>query len=158
MLHRRSLLICTSVALWPATRALAHHGWSSFDQARPIYLAGKAAKVAWRNPHVEIELDVDPDLKLPADLKARPLPAQSAPVDGPQLLAAATVPRRKDKRWEIEFAPLTRMQAWAVPEIKPGDALQVLGFTFANEQGEAILRAEFLWLGGKTYALRSSPA
>jgi hypothetical protein len=34
----------------------------------------------------------------------------------------------------------------------------VLGFTFANEQGEAILRAEFLWLGGKTYALRSSPA
>ena len=158
MLHRRPLLIWTAAALWPATRALAHHGWSSFDQSRPIYLAGKAAKVAWRNPHVEIELEVAADLKLPADLKARSLPAQSAPVDGPQLLAAATVPRRKDRRWEIEFAPLTRMQAWAVPEIKPGDALQVLGFTFANEQGEAILRAEFLWLGGKTYALRSSPA
>ncbi|HYE71047.1 MAG TPA: DUF6152 family protein [Aquabacterium sp.] len=157
MLQRRPLLFFAVAAL-PATRALAHHGWSSFDQTRPIYLAGKVATVAWRNPHVEVHLELDADLKLPADLKARPLPAQSAPVDGPQLLAAATVPKRRDRRWEIEFAPLTRMQAWSVPEIKPGDALQVLGFTFPNEQGEPILRAEFLWLGGKAYGLRSSPA
>ena len=157
MLRRRPLLMFVAAAL-PATRVLAHHGWSSFDQSKPIYLAGKAAKVAWRNPHVEVELDVDADLKLPADLKTRALPAQSAPVDGPQLLAAAAVPKRKDKRWEIEFAPLTRMQAWGIPEIKAGDALQVLGFSFPNEQGEAILRAEFLWLNGKTYGLRSSPA
>lgn len=157
MLQRRPFLFLAAAAL-PATRALAHHGWSSFDQSKPIYLAGKIAKVAWRNPHVEAELDVDADLKLPADLKGRQLPAQSAPVDGPQLLAAAAVPRRKDKRWEIEFAPLTRMQAWSVPEIKTGDALQVLGFTFPNEQGAAILRAEFLWLNGKAYGLRSSPA
>jgi hypothetical protein len=157
MLQRRPLLFLAAAAL-PATRTLAHHGWSSFDQSKPVYLAGKAAKVAWRNPHVEVELDVDADLKLPADLKGRPLPAQSAPIDGPQLLAAAAVPKRKDKRWEIEFAPLTRMQAWSVPEIKVGDALQVLGFTFPNEQGGAILRAEFLWLNGKAYGLRSSPA
>eukprot|EP01032_Pedospumella_encystans_P000358 gene358-401_t len=26
-----------------ATGALAHHGWSSFDQTRPIYLEGKSA-------------------------------------------------------------------------------------------------------------------
>ncbi len=157
MLHRRPFLLLAAAAL-SATRALAHHGWSSFDQSKPIYLAGKVAKVAWRNPHVEAELDVDADLKLPPDLKARPLPAQAAPVDGPQLLAAAAVPKRKDRRWEIEFAPLTRMQAWNVPEIKAGDALQVLGFTLPNEQGEAILRAEFLWLNGKAYGLRSSPA
>jgi hypothetical protein len=158
MLQRRPFLICAAAATLPVAPAMAHHGWSSFDQTRPVYLSGKVAKVAWRNPHVEGELEVDADLKLPADLKGRALPAQSAPVDGPQLLAAATVPRRKDRRWAIEFAPLTRMQAWSVPEIKPGDALQVLGFTFPNEQGEAILRAEFLWLNGKTYGLRSSPA
>ena len=70
MLHRRPFLLLAAAAL-SATRALAHHGWSSFDQSKPIYLAGKVAKVAWRNPHVEAELDVDADLKLPPDLKAR---------------------------------------------------------------------------------------
>ncbi len=49
------------------------------------------------------------------------------------------------------------MQAWAVPEIKPGTPLALLGFTFKNEQGAAILRVEYLWLDGKTYALRSGP-
>jgi hypothetical protein len=42
MLQRRPLLFFAAAAL-PAARALAHHGWSSFDQSRPIYLAGKAA-------------------------------------------------------------------------------------------------------------------
>jgi hypothetical protein len=138
--------------------AWAHHGWSSFDQARPIYLEGKARKVAWRNPHAEIELELPAELKLPADLARRPVPAQSASVDGPKLLAAAQVPKRKDKVWEIELAPLTRMEAWKVPEIKPGTELSVLGFTFADEKGEPVLRVEYLWVGGKGYGLRSSPA
>jgi hypothetical protein len=136
----------------------AHHGWSSFDQSRPIYLEGKARKVSWRNPHAEIELELPVELKLPADLARRPVPAQSASVDGPKLLAAAQVPKRKDKVWEIELAPLTRLEAWQVPEIKPGTELSVLGFTFADEKGEPVLRAEYLWVGGKGYGLRSSPA
>ena len=88
----------------------------------------------------------------------RTLPAQSAPVDGKALLAKAVLPTRPDKRWEIELAPLTRLQAWKVPEIKPGTRLSVLGFTFTGEKGEAILRAEYLFLDGKVYGLRSSPA
>jgi len=44
-----------------------------------------------------------------------------------------------------------------VPQIKDGDTLAVLGFTFAGEQGAAVLRAEYLFVGGKTYGLRSSP-
>jgi hypothetical protein len=138
--------------------AWAHHGWSSFDQTRPIYLEGKARKVAWRNPHVEFELELPGELKLPADLARRPVPAQSAPVDGPKLLAAAQLPRRKDKVWEIELAPLTRMEAWQVAEIKPGTDVSVLGFAFGDEKGEPVLRAEYLWVAGKAYALRSSPA
>jgi hypothetical protein len=50
------------------------------------------------------------------------------------------------------------MEAWKVPEIKPGDALAMLGFTFAGEKGDAVIRVEYLFVGGKTYALRSSPA
>jgi Family of unknown function (DUF6152) len=139
--------------------AWAHHGWSSFDQNRPIYLEGKATKVAWRNPHAELTLELPAaGLKLPPDLATRTLPAQSAPVDGPALLKAAQLPTRKDKSWEIELAPLTRMQAWAVPEIKAGDNVAMLGFTFAAEQGAAVMRVEYLFLAGKAYGLRSSPA
>lgn len=138
--------------------ALAHHGWSSFDQDRPLYLEGKVIKSVWQNPHVELQIDLPAGLKLPADLAQRTLPAQSAPVDGKSLLAKAVVPTRQDKRWEIELAPLGRVQAWNVAEIKPGDSVAVLGFTFAGEKGAAILRAEYLFAAGKTYGLRSSPA
>ena len=42
---------------WGAA-ARAHHGWSSFDQERPLYLEGRAANVRWRNPHAELVLEV----------------------------------------------------------------------------------------------------
>ena len=150
-------LLLTAAAFLPLA-ARAHHGWSSFDLTRPIYLEGRAVNVAWRNPHVELDLDLAADLKVPADLAQRPLPAQSAPVDGPGLLTAAQLATRKDKRWHIELSPLSRLEAWKAAEIKNGDVLSMLGFTFAGEKGDAILRVEYLWAGGKTYGLRSSPA
>lgn len=155
-MQRRLLL--AGAALIALRPAFAHHGWSSFDQGRPIYLEGKAATVAWRNPHVEFTLELPPDYKLPADLAGRVLPAQQAPVDGAALLKAAVAPTRKDRRWQVELAPLSRMNAWQVPEIKPGDPVGVLGFTFSGEKGDAILRAEYVFVGGKAYGLRSSPA
>jgi hypothetical protein len=153
----RRTFIAGAALLAPAA-SFAHHGWSSFDQTRPLYLEGKAARVAWRNPHAELDLDVAPDLKLPADLATRAVPAQSAPVDGPALLKSASLPRRKDKRWHIELAPLTRMDAWKVAEIKPGDTVAVLGFAAPEEKGEAVLRVEYLFVNGQVYGLRSSPA
>ena len=158
---KRRDLLKVSLALpaaGAATSASAHHGWSSFDQERPIYLEGRVLKSQWRNPHAELELEVSPELKLPPDLAQRALPAQSAPVDGKALLAKAVVPTRKDRRWQIELAPLTRMQAWNVAEIKPGAQVALLGFTFTGEKGEAVLRVEYLFADGKVYGLRSSPA
>lgn len=156
MERRLVLLGATLAALAP--RAWAHHGWSSFDQQRPLWLEGRATQVWWRNPHAELDLQLPDKLALPADLKQRKLPAQSAGVDGPALLARAELPRRADRRWRVELAPLTRMQAWQVAEIKPGDSLGVLGFSFEAEKGEALLRAEYLFVGDKVYGLRSSPA
>jgi hypothetical protein len=153
---QRRLFIASALAAPLAVRA--HHGWSSFDQGRPIWLEGKATKVAWRNPHAELTLELPAEPKLPADLAARKLPAQSAGVDGPALLKAAQLPTRKDRIWTVELAPLTRMDAWKVQEIKPGDAIGVLGFTFSGEKGDAVLRAEYLFVGTQVYGLRSSPA
>ena len=157
-MQRRRLLLAGAGAALCLPAARAHHGWSNFDQSRPLYLEGTARKVAWRNPHAEIELELRPGLALPADLAQRALPAQTAPVDGAKLLSAAQLPTRKDPVWEIELAPLTRLQAWSVPEVKVGESLAVVGFTFGDEKGDAVLRAEYLFLGGKTYPLRSGPA
>ena len=157
---KRRDVLKSSVALSVAgvcLPTLAHHGWSSFDQNRPIYLEGKVVKSVWQNPHAELLLDLPVALKLPTDLAQRVLPAQTAPVDGIALLAKAVTPTRQDRRWEIELAPLSRMQAWNVTEIKPGDSVAVLGFTFTGEKGAAVLRAEYLFGSGKTYAFRSGP-
>ena len=154
-LQRRSLLVLAA-ALPLAARA--HHGWSSFDPDRPLYLEGTVRKVRWQNPHAELELEVPASLQLPADLAQRAVPAQTSPVDGKALLARTTLPTRQDRTWEIELAPLTRMQAWQVPEIKPGAVLSVVGFTLREEKGDAVLRAEYLFVDGKAYALRSGPA
>ncbi len=156
MMQRRTLLVSTALALPLVSRA--HHGWSSFDQTRPLWLEGRATQVAWRNPHAELKLELPADARLPADLASRAVPAQSAAVDGKALLAAAQLPKRRDKVWTIELAPLTRLQAWSVPEIKPGAMVAVLGFSLTDEKGEAVLRAEYLYLDGKAYGLRSAPA
>jgi len=159
-MKRRSLVLAaatasTAVVMLPAW---AHHGWSSFDQDRPLYLEGRVVSARWQNPHAELMIEVSPDLKVPADLAKRPLPVQSAPVDGPGLLAKATVPRRNDRQWELELAPLTRMEAWKVQEIKPGTRVSAVGFTSKDEKGDAVLRVEYLFVDGKVYGLRSSPA
>ncbi|KQT10907.1 DUF6152 family protein [Ramlibacter sp. Leaf400] len=154
-MKRRTLLL--SVAGLP-TLALAHHGWSSFDQDRPLYLEGRVSGVRWQNPHAELDLEVSPTLKVPADLASRQLPGQSAAVDGKALLAKAQVPTRKDTKWEVELAPLTRLEAWKVAEIKPGTRISVVGFGLKDEKGEPVLRAEYLFVDGKAYGLRSSPA
>ena len=154
-LQRRHVLLAATAIPWGAR---AHHGWSSFDPDRPIYLEGTVRKVRWQNPHAELELETPAELKLPADLAQRVVPAQASPVDGKALLAKTVLPTRKDRCWEVELAPLTRMQAWQVQEIKPGTAVSVVGFTLREEKGDAVLRAEYLFVDGKAYGLRSSPA
>jgi hypothetical protein len=157
-MQRRHLLAFAAAGLLPPLAARAHHGWGGFDQDLPLYLEGKAESVVWKNPHAELKLRLTPGLALPADLGKRAVPAQSASVDAARILAAARLPTRKDPVWEIELAPLTRMEAWKVAEIKPGQQISAIGYTFPGEKGEAVLRVEYLFADGKAYGLRSSPA
>ncbi|CAN7415580.1 DUF6152 family protein [Variovorax sp. LjRoot84] len=157
-MKRRSIVIAAASLPVVTPFAWAHHGWSSFDQGRPLYLEGKVVRARWQNPHAELVIEVPPGLKVPADLATRQPPAQSAPVDGPGLLAKATAPRRADRQWTLELAPLTRMEAWKVSEIKSGATISAVGFTFKEEKGEPVMRVEYLFADGKVYGLRSSPA
>jgi len=154
---QRRHFIAAGSAFLSAGSAFGHHGWSSFDQDKPLFVEGEATSVTWRNPHVELRLRVAPDLRLPADLARRNWPSQSAGVDAARIVAAARVPSRKVGEWEIELAPLSRVQAWKIDEIKPGQRVGVIGYTFAGERGDAVIRAEYLLVGDQAYGLRSSP-
>jgi hypothetical protein len=143
-----------SLPRWPR----AHHGWSGFDQDRPLYLEGKAESVVWKNPHAELMLRVTPGLAVPADLAKRAVPAQSASVDAARILAAARLPTRKDPVWELELAPLTRMEAWKVAEIKPGQQIAAIGYTFPARRARRCCGSSICSRTARSTACRSSPA
>ncbi len=154
-MQRRHLLAAALVVA--AVPAIAHHGWSSFDQNAPLYLQGEVASVRWTNPHTEAVLEVSKSLALPADLRKRALPAQQQAVDGPAILARTQVPADAQGKWELEFAPLPRMDAWGVAPLKVGDRIEVIGY--AGVAGKPkLMRVEYLIVNGTAYALRSSPA
>lgn len=44
------LTIAGALAAVPAA-ALAHHGWSSYNEADPVTLTGPLTSVSWGNPH-----------------------------------------------------------------------------------------------------------
>ncbi len=153
-MKRRYVLHFLGYALLAAP-VFAHHGWSSFNQDEPLYLSGTLTQVRWQNPHAEVMLRVDAT-KLPEGLATRKLPAQQQSVDAAGVLKKVQVPAKAAGVWEIEFAPLSRMQAWSVAQPKVGDRIEVIGYGLAD--GKRVLRVEYLFVDGKAYALRSSPA
>jgi Family of unknown function (DUF6152) len=159
-MKRRTFLMtlpASGLALAMAKNSLAHHGWSSFDESKPIYLEGKVKSTKWQNPHAEIMITLATDLKLPADLAKRTAPAQTNPVDGAKVLSNAVLPKKRGD-WELELSPMTRIEAWKVSEPKVGDTIAAVGFTFKDEKGASIARIEYLIVGDKIYGLRSMPA
>lgn len=158
---RRQVL---SAALAVAAAALlprpagAHHGWSGFDTTAPLYLTGTVRQVNWSNPHATLVIELDSAASLPADLRTRSVPAQVTPIDAGAILGKAQLPQHRADRWTVELAPLSRMDAWRVTPPKPGDRVEVVGYTTAGQQGDPVLRAEFLFQGRNAYGLRSAPA
>lgn len=159
-MNRRQLL-AASLAVSPlalmAKRAFAHHGWSSFDETRPIYIEGKVKSVKWQNPHAELVVTMSADATVPANLKTRKMPAQTSNVDAAKILAATTVPKRRGD-WTIELSPMSRIESWKVAQPKVGDTVAAIGYTFKDDKGQAFTRVEYLLIGGQAYGLRSNPA
>jgi hypothetical protein len=48
-MRRIALFAAAAVAI--TAPALAHHGWSSYDETKPITLNGTLTSVSWTNPH-----------------------------------------------------------------------------------------------------------
>jgi hypothetical protein len=152
---------CLVAALAAPFAVRAHHGWSSFNIDQPVFIEGRVVAVKWQNPHAELVVELPAGYKLPAGVATRAVPAQSASIDGKGLLAKAIAParrERRERRWEVELAPLTRLSAWKVEPIAVGTTVGVLGYALQDAKAEAVVRAEFLYVGGQVYGLRSSPA
>jgi Family of unknown function (DUF6152) len=158
-MKRRTFLMTlpiSGLALAMAKNSLAHHGWSSFDESRPIYLEGVVKSAKWQNPHAEIMITLATDLKLPADLAKRSAPEQTAKVDGAKILSTAALPKKRGD-WVLELSPMSRIEAWKVSEPKVGDTIAAVGYTFKDEKGASLARIEYLMVGEKLYGLRSMP-
>jgi hypothetical protein len=153
-MHRRFMLAAALAAA--ALPAVAHHGWSSFNQDQPLYIEGRIKSVQWRNPHAEAVVEVAPALKLPGDLAQRKMPAQSQNVDGAAIASRAQLPAAAAGDWEVEFAPLSRMEAWQVAPLKAGDRVELIGYTGVPGKPK-LMRVEYLIVNGQAYGLRSSP-
>ncbi|MET0868681.1 MAG: DUF6152 family protein [Pseudorhodoplanes sp.] len=50
----RRLVLATMLAALVAGSALAHHGWGSYDAARPITVSGAILTSKFENPHAAI--------------------------------------------------------------------------------------------------------
>lgn len=59
--------------------------------------------------------------------------------------------------WAYPVLEIVHICGIGMPPIPVGATVGILGFTFKEEKGEAILRAEYLYVDGKAYGLRSSP-
>jgi hypothetical protein len=139
--------------------ALAHHGWSSFDDTRPLYFEGKVKSSKWQNPHAEVVIDMSAAAALPADLAKRAWPKQTQAVDSGKIIAATSLPKARGD-WTLELSPLTRIEAWKVAQPKAGDIVAAIGFTFKDEKkhdGVHMARIEYFIVGDKIYGLRSMP-
>lgn len=49
-MSRTTMLVAAFMMTLPAA-ALAHHGWSSYDESKPLTLTGALQSVSWSNPH-----------------------------------------------------------------------------------------------------------
>jgi hypothetical protein len=162
-MHRRPVLALLASPLFAGAglltplRARAHHGWSSFDPGKPLYLKGRVKTVRWRNPHAELEVEPASNLSLPPDLAKREPPAQTSSFDGRAILAKTRLVDSGNGSWTVELAPLTRLQAWSVSPIREGQEIEVIGYTLAD-RSERLMRAEWIILDGRMVGLRSSPA
>ncbi|MFN8992204.1 MAG: DUF6152 family protein [Pseudomonadota bacterium] len=157
-MNRRQFVVATSASLL-APSLLAHHGWSSFDEAKPLYFVGTVKSVKWQNPHAELVIEVAKDATLPADLAKRAVPKQTQNVDGAKVMANAALPKHRGE-WTLELSPLTRIDAWKVAQPKVGDKVAAVGYTFKDEKmhdGKHLSRIEYFIVGDSIYGLRSMP-
>jgi hypothetical protein len=58
MKRRVLLFLAGGLAFLLSATVWAHHGWSNYDESRPLTLSGVVLEVLFENPHTEMMLEV----------------------------------------------------------------------------------------------------
>ena len=113
------LAACISISLALASNVFAHHSRVAFDESKLVTISGEVSRVAWRNPHVAINVEV-PDGSGGTELwKIEGLPPSQLDQDG--------LSRRS-----ISVGDQITIDARPLKSGKPGGLL--MGMTLANGQ------------------------
>ncbi len=56
-LFRPALFAASAALALAAVPAIAHHGWSTYDETRPLTLTGKIVESHYENPHAHIRIN-----------------------------------------------------------------------------------------------------
>ncbi len=132
----RRYFVHLTIGVLLAAPVLAHHGWSSFDQDKPLYLSGTLTQVRWQNPHAEAMLRVDAT-KLPDGFAAR-------------TVAGATAVGRR-RRHPEEGAGPCECRRHMGSRIRAAVAHAAVGLV-ATAEGRRSNRSDRLWLGRRKQA------
>jgi hypothetical protein len=61
MTNARRLLAAIAVAIAAVGSVAAHHGWSNYDESKPLTATGVIREAGYANPHGFVRLQVDGD-------------------------------------------------------------------------------------------------
>ena len=104
MKARQAVLVVGAGLLLAAMPVLAHHSFKAeYDDNHPITLNGTLTKITWKNPHVQIYLDVKDE--------AGKVTSWELELDSPNMLMS---------------------QGWKLDSLKPGDRVTASGFPAKN--------------------------
>ncbi|EYS87863.1 hypothetical protein CF68_00815 [Cupriavidus sp. SK-4] len=56
-MFRPALFAASAALALAAVPAIAHHGWSTYDETKPLTLTGKIVESHYENPHAHIRID-----------------------------------------------------------------------------------------------------
>lgn len=134
---------------------LAHHGFGSFDIKVMYYIAGRVVRLEWVDPHIMLDLEVEPGLMVPPDIWSIQMPrdaeiAMSIPDD----LVPLTIGPRPET-WELTMPSLDRARKIGLDReaVEPGRMIAGVGYRGCDAQDNEF-RCDLLLIDRKAYALR----
>lgn len=134
---------------------MAHHGFGSFDIKVMYYIAGRVIRLDWNDPHIMLDLEVEPGLSIPPDIWSIPMPrdAEIAMSIPDELVPLPVGP--KPEMWELTMPSLDRARkiGLARDSVEPGRMIAGVGYRGCDADDNEF-RCDLLLIDSKAYALR----
>ena len=119
--------LCLVVAIGSAS---AHHGWTSYDSDTLLTLTGRIVEVDYRNPHVQIVIEVPPEPEEDGTIE-----------DPPEYLL-------------VVMAPPSRSESRGLPREMVAVGADATAEGYLHTVQDMELRAERITIGDRTVELR----